>query len=347
MMLQVLSRPGKKLILPTLRALHATIDISSPVEGVRLANHDAVMPCIGFAANPKSGAFEPTLNALKAGFRCVDTVQPATEQEVGSAIHKAVAEGILSSRDDVFVITKQWWEQKESHNLLESLFLSLQRLGTSHVDMLVMDWQEPASSLNQASMGAEGPWYYHSLVQEQMATARAETWSAMETAMELGMTKSIGVSNFSVKNLKVLKKTARVWPPAINQVEFDPLFPRNDVKEYCNKEGIALQYYGAPQGLSKTAATRKQQFGETTLLQSREVSQLAQDLSVTNAQVVVRYALQRHGAITTDALCAEQLQENANVFHFDLTESQLQTIDSLRPCVDEPIQSWSLFRRAA
>ena len=89
-----------------------------------------------------------------------------------------------------------------------------------------------------------------------MPSLRAETWRAMEEALEAGKCRAIGVSNFTVTHLRELKKTARVMP-MVNQVEFHPYHVQRELLGFCREEGIVLQAYASLGGQGGNSIEKK------------------------------------------------------------------------------------------
>lgn len=218
---------------------------------------EVILPWIGFGTYKlsKDVAYKTVLMALECGYRCLDTAfiygGEKTEKLVGQAIHKALEKKILKSREEVFVTTKHWRKYHGYEETLQCLKLSLSRLQLDYVDLYLIHWPGPAwSTMNRRKdlIEENGPWFYAAdkcKDPAQMAQLRSDTWRAMEDALKEGKVRAIGVSNFTVKHLEALKKTARIWPPAVNQVEFHPLYPQAELLEYCQKEGIVLQAYAS------------------------------------------------------------------------------------------------------
>lgn len=308
-------------------------------------DHVVIMPWIGYGTYRlgKDKAYEPTLHALKAGYRCIDTAfiyaGEQTERQVGDAIQTALEDNILTDREDVFVITKHWRKYHGYDETLHCLQLSLKRLKLDHVDLYLMHWPGPAYETMFRSptvLAKDGPWAYASTPMTEMAHLRAETWRAMEDAvLTKQWTRAIGVSNFTIRHLETLKLTARLWPPAVNQVECHPLYPNNELREYCQKEGIVLQAYAALGGQDGTKQQWKELLNGKKLLDCPVVMSICKEVSggggvvVTPAQVLLRYALQRNCAVTPKTTSIDRMQENAKLFHFQLSKQQMKLLDDL------------------
>ena len=315
----------------------AADEAKSLTDGVLLSDN-VILPWIGYGTYKlgKGNAYAPTLCALKCGYRCIDTAfiysGETTEREVGNAIQQALRDNILSKREDVFLITKHWRKYHGYDGTLECLRLSLSRLQVDHVDLWLMHWPGPAyKTMNRRSdvLEKEGPWYYATTLKEDMAKVRAETWRAMEDLLEQGKARAIGVSNFSVQHLETLKETARYWPPSVNQVECHPLYPQQELIEYCEKEGIVLQAYAALGGQDCGKKKWKEILNGQRLIACYVVVEIAKELGVTPAQVLLRWALQRGCAVTPKTTSQMRMEENASVFQFSLSLSEMKKISDL------------------
>ena len=174
-------------------------------------NDDNVMPIIGLGTwkLKDSDAYDSVTNALKIGYRHIDTAAVyGNEEEVG----KAIADSEVD-RNDIFVTTKLW---NEDHDDVEAaLDASLDKLGLQYVDLYLIHWPVPE---------------------------RVASYKVFERLKESGKIKSIGVSNFTVRHLEeLLEKTDIV--PAVNQVEYNPFLNQSDLHEYCISKGIQLEAY--------------------------------------------------------------------------------------------------------
>ncbi|CAB9505375.1 Deoxymugineic acid synthase 1 [Seminavis robusta] len=364
------------------QATHTADDATSLTDGVLLNTpntcnnpnvNKVILPWIGFGTYKlgKEVAYEAVLTALECGYRCIDTAfiygGETTERLVGNAIQTAIHDKkILSSRKQVFVVTKHWRKYHGYEETLQCLKLSLKRLQLDYVDLYLMHWPGPAwKTMNRRNdvIESQGPWHYakDNLQPEEMARLRSETWRAMEDAARQGKCKSIGVSNFTVEHLKALKQTATIWPPAVNQVEFHPLYPQTELLDYCRQEGIVLQAYAslggqdtgkkqwnklALEALPPTITTtmdsqdgdasnnhkrkkqKKQKLRDTvvSLLSCRPVVAMAQKQQVTPAQILLRWALSQNCVVIPKSTSKERMIENAEVLSFALTVDEISEI---------------------
>ena len=310
------------------------------------ANAAILMPWVGFGTYRlgKNKSRLATLEALKVGYRHIDTAfvygGQTTEIEVGLALQDALQQGIIKSRQDVFITTKQWREYHGYDASMKCLELSLERLGVDYVDCWMMHWPGPCwsadkrerkKSKSDASEETEDndPWFYaqDGMGIDEITTLRAETWRAMEDAYRQGKTRSIAVSNFTELHLETLKQSATLWPPAINQIESHPYYPQNDLIEYCQKEGIVIQAYAALGGQDGTKVKWKALGGK--LIESAPILNVSKRLNKTPAQILLRWSIQRNCAIVPKTCNPSRMVENKDIFDFKLSDEDMHLISSL------------------
>ena len=139
-------------------------------------------------------------------------------------------------------------------------------------------------------------------------------WPGMEAALDKGYTRSIGVSNFSADQLEQLLEIA-TSPPVVNQVQFSPFEYRRKLLEACEARDVAVEAY-SPLGTGRH-------------LSSREVSQVAERLGRTPAQVLLRWGVQRAGIVIPKSTHRDRIAENSGIFDFTLSVEDLAILDAL------------------
>jgi diketogulonate reductase-like aldo/keto reductase len=218
--------------------------------------------------------------ALELGYRHVDTAQVyGNEQSVGR--------GLLDSgipRNQVFITTKFNPSAKDPVAELER---SLDRLGVDHVDLYLIHWPERGAT-----------W----------------AWPAMERARQLGYTRSIGVSNFGVRELEQLLAVAST-PPVVNQIQLSPFEYRRALLQASQTRGIVVEAY-SPLGTGRH-------------LSDATVRGIAAGVGRTPAQVLLRWCVQRGVVVLTKSTHRERIQENAAIFDFTLSEQDMAALDAL------------------
>jgi len=239
------------------------------------------MPQVGLGTYKfKKGSGEAeraVLDALDIGYRHIDTAfiygGQQTELEVGRAIASSNV-----PRGDIFLTSKQWRAHHGYEPTLQCLQTSLDRLQTSYVDLYLIHWPGPVKVI-------EG--------EDTLSTIqdlRAETWRAMEDSLLAGKCRAIGVSNFTIRHLEALRKTARIWPPSVNQIELHPYHQQIELVEYCRKHGITIQAYASLGGQDSGKKTFNALGGK--LLERSEVKSIARKHDKTEAQILLRWAIQ-------------------------------------------------------
>ena len=189
-------------------------------------------------------------------------------------------------------------------------------------------------------MAEHGPWHYAVHSEKEIPKLRAETWRAMEDAVKSGKVKAIGVCNFSIQHLEGLKKTATIWPPAVNQIECHPLFPQKELVDYCRKEGIVVQAYSSLGGQDvgkkywrtlyppPKKSRQNPQEPVTKLSNTPPVLALAEEADRTSAQVLLRWGLENNFALVPKTSSMERMIENSKVLDFSLSAAQMERLEN-------------------
>jgi aldehyde reductase len=349
-------RSSKRTMHGSSSKFHVTTaaEATSLTDGAGLAN-GIILPWIGYGTYKlgKTTARESTLEALRQGYRCIDTAfiygGETTEKQVGLAIQEAIQEGTLDALSDLVIITKHWRKYHGYEPTLECLRLSLKRLQVDSVDLWLMHWPGPAwTTMNRRKdeIQKHGPWVYATHSKEDLPSLRAETWRAMEDSVKAGKVKAIGVSNFSIAHLERLKNTATIWPPAVNQIECHPLYPQTELVEYCAKEGIVVQAYASLGGQDAGKAFWKKLYkprnkqAVTKLVNAPPVVALANEVRRTPGQVLLRWAMEKNIAVVPKTASIERLIENSKIFDFHLSKEQSDNLDlQLQRALSEAAQA--------
>ncbi|KAA1472667.1 Aldo/keto reductase [Dentipellis sp. KUC8613] len=226
------------------------------------------------------------LSGLKTGYRHLDTAWIyGTEVATGQAIRES---GI--PRSELFVTTKLPWHH--GGKVAESIDQSLSNLGLDYVDLYLLHWPQVLKFISDDEylpLDADG----QAIAVE--SPTFVEVWAELEKVLASGKAKAIGVSNFSIKNLETLLKTAKVVP-AVNQVELHPLLAQPELLEYTKSKGILLQAY-TPSGY---ASVRE----HPTILA------LAKKYGTTANQITLGWHLARGHAFVAASKNAERQKEN-------------------------------------
>jgi 2,5-diketo-D-gluconate reductase B len=223
--------------------------------------------------------------ALRLGYRHIDTAQVyENEREVGEGLR---ASGVR--RDDVFVTTKIWTTHFAPNDLERSTKESLAKLRLSEVDLLLLHWPNPQVPL-------------------------AETLGALARVKQLGMSRHIGVSNFTVA---LIEEAIAVCPEplACDQVEYHPYLDQTKVLEACVRHGMAVVAY------SPIARGR--------IKNDQTLAQIGQAHGKSAAQVCLRWLVQQNVPAIPRTSKIERLSENIDIFDFALSEQEMSQISQM------------------
>jgi diketogulonate reductase-like aldo/keto reductase len=226
----------------------------------------------------------PTVNAvrwaLELGYRHIDTAQAYGNE-------KGVGQGLRESgvpREDVFITTKFNPGRKDPVRELEG---SLKRLGVDQVDLYLVHWPQG------------GP---------------LRAWPGMERARERGLTRSIGVSNYSSRQLDEVIGSGTI-PPVIDQVQFSAVEHRRGLLEAARKHGVVLESYSS--------------LGTGKHLNDPTVVAIAERVGKTPAQVLLRWCIQHGIPVIPKSTHRERIAENADIFSFTLSDEDMFALNGL------------------
>lgn len=268
--------------------------ISSLTDTFTLANGIKI-PVIGFGTwqTPDGDvAYQIVLDALKAGYRHIDTAAAyGNEASVGRAIKDS---GI--PREELFVTSKLWNDSHSYEAAKIALDKSLDLLGLDYLDLYLIHWPNPLIN------------------RRDWDKANAEAWRYMEDAYTEGKIRAIGVSNFQIEHLEALLKTATIRP-MVNQLFINPSDLEQDVVDYNKAHDILTEAYSP--------------LGTGSLLAVPQINDIAAKYDKSAAQVLVRWSLQHGFLPLPKSTHAERINQNAAVFDFELTDAEIATLDQL------------------
>ena len=290
---------------------------------IRLTHGAGQMPALGFGTLIPDPAVTVTAtrDALDAGFRHFDCAERyGNEREVGQALHEGLATAGIS-REDIFITTKVWNTNHRPERVERAVEASLDRLRLSYLNLYLIHTPfafQPGD--DQDPRDKDGNVLYDHDV------TLLDTWKAMETLVDHGTCRAIGLSDITLDALKPIYEAARI-KPAVVQVESHPYLPETELLEFCNEKGIVFLAF-APLGHGMKPG----------LLEDPVVSAIAARAGKTAAQVLLAWAIQRGTAVLTTARTAARAKENFDISRLPQDAvgeiSRIQTRQRLNPVVN-------------
>jgi 2,5-diketo-D-gluconate reductase B len=250
--------------------------------------HGAAMPIIGFGTGWMSAdCVEIVAAALKAGYRHIDTARKyGTERGVGEAIR---ASGV--PREKLFITTKVSDENLRAADFARSVETSLKELDVAYVDLLLVHWPNAKIPL-------------------------AETMGALAAAKQQGLTRHVGVANFTVA---LIDEAVRLCPEPLvtNQVEYHPYLDQTKVLTACRRHGLILTAH-CPLGRGRLP-------GDPVL------NEIGRRTGKTAAQVALRWAIQQEAIVPIPrSTNPTRIAENLDIFDFALSDDEMARIGALK-----------------
>ena len=291
----------KKRIITTVAAL-ATMTVSttfaqdkvSTVAGVPVVelNNGSQMPQFGLGTYLQSSddvCEQSCLAALKAGYRHIDTAHAYNDER---GVGRAVKESGIP-REEIWITSKIWPTEYGEGKTLEAIDKMLERLQTDYIDLL----------------------YIHQPVGDFVGA-----WKDMEKAVAQGKVRSLGISNFDADSAAFnrLMREAAI-KPAVLQMECHPYAQRIEVRETMKQHGIQVECWFPLGGA----------MSDGMLLKDPVINSIAQAHGKTAAQIILRWHIQEGFSVIPGSKNPQHIQENINIFDFELTDDEMAQIRAL------------------
>lgn len=257
------------------------------------------IPQIGYGTwlSASGEVYEGTRNALKHGYRHVDEAWVyMNEEEVGKAIVDSLADGIIASRNDLWITSKLWQCHHRPDLVREGCLDSMSKLGVDYLDLYLMHF--PVSFV---------PGCVEATSADQVEDVPIEdTWKAMEGLVDEGLVRNLGVSNFEIDDLKKVQAVA-TKPVAMNQVETHPYYQRTELLEYCRDSGIVVTAHSSMGGGQNAM---KAFHASPPLVEDGTINAIAQKHSTTPQAVLLAWGVQRPTAIIPKSVTPARISDN-------------------------------------
>lgn len=249
------------------------------------------MPVVGLGTYSLHGdkCVSAVLSAIRLGYRKFDTASfYGNEEEVGKAIRQAVGEGLVK-REDVFVTTKLY--PNEFADAEKNIVRSLSKLNIGYVDLMLL---------------------HHPGAHD------AEAYKIMERYVEQGKIRSLGVSNYYIKEMTEFLPKVKI-KPVLGQNEIHPYYQDKAVTEYLHKCGIVVEAWYPLGGRGFNSE----------LMKEPVIMDIAGRHGKSPVQTILRWDLQNSVVVIPGAGNPEHQKENISIFDFELTDEEMKRINAL------------------
>jgi len=276
------------------------------------------MPILGLGTW-KSGSgdvYGAVREAIKMGYRHFDCAPLyMNEPEIGLAIKDAISDGEVE-REDLWITSKLWNNSHGNENVVPAIKKTLADLQIKYLDLWLIHW--PIALKTGVSFPKKASDY---LSLEEVPLT--DTWKGMEKALDLGLTRHIGVSNFSLKKLKDIVSNCKI-KPEVNQVEMHPLLQQKELTDYCKGENIKITAY-SPLG-SKDRASALKSSDEKDMMKDPVIVDIANKHNCTPAQILLAWSVNRGIAVIPKSVNFNRMQENLKAAEIVLKPEDLTEI---------------------
>lgn len=279
------------------------------------------MPILGLGTwkSEPNDVYEAVRTAIDAGYRHIDCAAIyGNEKEVGKAITESLIDGVIR-RDELWVTSKLWNTHHGKDHVIPALKKTLEDLNLEYIDLYLVHWPVPLKPEVSSPSKAEDFYTY-----EEMPLT--ETWQGMEMAVDQGLAKNIGVSNFGIEKLKRIIEDAKVLP-AINQVELHPYLSQQELADFCHKNEIHLTAY-SPLG-SSDRPERLRPSDEPVLLEDKKINEIAEKKGTTAAQILLSWVVNRNISVIPKSVNDGRIKENLEAATISLSDEEMHEINDL------------------
>ena len=282
--------------------------ITSIIPATKKLNNNLNIPLIGLGTSRIKNVEEVVYHSIKDGVRLIDTaLLYKNEEDIGKGIKKAINEGIVK-REELFIVDKLWIDDRI--NPEKAIREALKKLDMEYIDLYLDHWPSGDIFLED---------------KKTKMIPIFELWPKMEDLVNKGLTKSIGCSNYNVQSLLNLLSFCKIRP-VVNQVEFHPYYYQKGLKDFCEKENIALMaYYPLAKG-NGAKNYIKEHNGEMDLFHDKLVKTYSKKYNKSYGQIILNWHIhQGIIAIPSTSKC-ERMKENLESLFFEMSEEDVNNL---------------------
>ena len=299
-------------------------------ELIKVGNKE--MPSIGLGLwkIKKRQTSQVVQQAIKIGYRHLDSAADyGNEVEVGYGIKDSISRGYCK-REDLWITSKLWNTYHSKEHIQKACERSLNDLGLDYLDLYLIHFPIPLLFVSFDYRYPPG-WIYGNKddgdsIMKLDPIPLSETWMGMESLVEKGLVKSIGVCNYNSGLLHDLMSYAKIKPEML-QIESHPYLTQNNLIQLAKDYNMAVTCFSPLGSLSYVSLDMAN--SNESILEHSKIKKISEDICKTPAQVVLRWALERGTAIIPKTVKLERLKQNIELYDFKLTDEQVNIISSL------------------
>lgn len=278
---------------------------------------------MGFGTFASEGSvgetYRAVLHALKTGYRHLDCAWfYQNEEEVGDAVRDFLKENSSVKRSDIFICTKVWNHLHEPDEVKWSLQSSLDKLKMDYVDLFLVHWPIAAEKDEQMMPKLNEQGQY--IIKKDLTENHEPTWRAMEELYSAGKARAIGVSNWTIPQLKNLLQFAKV-KPTVNQIEIHPFLPNEELVSYCLSQDILPEAYSPLGSQNQVPSTGEKVNTNETL------NKIAEKGNNTLAQVLIAWGLKRGYVVLPKSSTPSRIDSNFK--SIELTDADFAAVNEV------------------
>lgn len=227
--------------------------------------------------------------AIENGYTHIDTASKYKNEEfIGNTIEK-----YNIPRENLFITSKLWNEDKGYDNTIKAFQETLDRLKTDYLDLYLIHWPMTAENWEELN---------------------AETWRAFEDLYKMGKVKAIGVSNFMVQHMQSLRKTATILP-MVDQIEFHPGMMQKEILEYCRNNNIVVEAWSP--------------LGSGRMLDNKDLKIITDKYKKSVAQICIRWCIQNNVIPLPKSTHLERIKDNIDIYDFRISDEDMEYINNM------------------